>query len=255
MKRLLFILTFLLASQTMLHAQKFATTYYNPKIDNFSFHFGIGVASYAGDVASFGTNLFPTLERLQSNIGIAYRLKPNLRARWQLTYYGIDANTYKARYLDIGDKSRRSGPAINGLLESNISLIYDFVSKDVLDKGLKKFNIYGVMGLGLTTLRKSSLSISGQVKAKAPVTPILLLGGGLEYYVRKNISIAFEYGFRLTATDLFDNIKGNTSVPDNYLFYGYKVNYAPTHGFSLNKYRKKHQNQGGQSDKKFLGLF
>ena len=262
MKKLLFTFLLIIGTSTVSFGQLnklFSTTYYNPKINNFSFHYGIGNSVFNGDVIELKNNLAPSFKRINITIGGSYRLRPRLRVRAELTYYNFFEKIQLIQHLDVGYANNKFKVSS---IESNISFIFDFTSKHLIDKAYKKINAYSVIGLGSTLISNSPAKQTvvakiGLVQERSwPVIPVLIFGGGLEYYYRRNISIALEWGIRTTIFDNIDYITNNKNnvggFSDSYIFYGYKLNYAPTYGFNLKEYKKKHQNP--RNKKSFLGL-
>lgn len=170
---------------------------------------------------------------------LQYRLTNHISFRGQSSYYRIFSKpSLKEEYSQYANR-----PAIRSAnAEAFVGVKYDLVSKEWIEKGNARWNLYGLIGAGITYFNPQNALTGESLRAGNPaehgkngkfyyqnIMPIMPWGLGVSYYFFDNQAITFEVVARTTWTDWLDHIyrkEGRDFSNDKYLFIGFQYEFA-----------------------------
>ncbi|MEM1136482.1 MAG: DUF6089 family protein [Bacteroidota bacterium] len=212
-----------IAYEKIIHSYPYFKKYTNPLLSPFSYHFGLGITGYKGDLSTP-----PDFVRQKNHLtpfislGIQYRLTHYVSLRFEASGFQLYSEPTDERKNLIGFQSLNT--------EAHISVIHEFVAKSSVESYAKKLSPYIWGGIGGIFFNPKSLDDDSNMLNSADTTVsnfslVFPLGVGINYYLNERINIALEGGARLTQTTLLDgNIsEESNNTYDRYFFLGAKV--------------------------------
>jgi hypothetical protein len=254
MKSILFALLLLAASTAALAQNNIPYTaiYYSPNVGSFYYSGGLGSVGYIGDLGSmFGP---------RKTHGLLQGLQYNLSAGYQLTNYvslRLDWHSYKHSspdYRSADSLTRFTEFKAGRSMDFSINLVHDLTQKANIDAGDRLYSPYVLFGVGITqhkgTLTFDSTEVdydlfpdvANEEKAMNKMGIILPLGGGIRYYIRHNLNVAFEVRAAVDLSDMFDHVANrvpDTKTRDKYILYGLRLTWSKSYQFNYRFYKKK----------------
>ena len=197
--------------------------YAHPLLSPFSFHFGVGLTAYAGDLgtppdfANQKNHLTPLL-----NLGISYRLTHYISLRAELSGFQLYAQPSQDANELTGFKSLNA--------EGSFVLVHEFIPKSSIESYSSTFSPYLFGGVGYTIFQPKSIDDDSDMLAVQDTTVsnmamVIPAGLGVKYYLNESVNIELEGGVRFARTDVLD---GNVGIDKNerddmYFFLGARV--------------------------------
>jgi hypothetical protein len=179
---------------------------------------GLGSAAYFGDLQE-GNTLPSTLNL---SFSYEYQLRGRLALRADAAAYQLAASDANAGALYPGRQERNlSFHATNAELSGSF-VLYLFRNLPAAYRGRSLFNLYGLMGMGLTyynpkttlndgnTYRLRDFETEGVSYSK--ISPLIPMGMGIQAKINRQLDMALEVVYRSTFTDYLDDV--STVYPD-----------------------------------------
>lgn len=198
--------------------------YAHPLLSPFSYHIGVGITAYAGDLstppdfANQKNHLTPLL-----NLGISYRLTHFISLRAELSGFQLYSQPKENSNLFTGFKSLNA--------EGSLVLVHEFIPKSSIESYSSTFSPYLFGGVGYTLFNPRSIEDDRDLLAVNDTTVsnmalVIPAGVGIKYYLHESINIELEGGVRFARTDVLDGNVGldNNRRDDMYFFFGARVN-------------------------------
>jgi opacity protein-like surface antigen len=180
----------------------------------YSFYIGGGMASYLGDLTE-GTKIF-NKPGWAVNAGVIYDISKNLSAKLDMGLQKVQASDSKNSSANLKNRSLSftsnvfdvSLSAEYTVMDMNKHKISPFVSVGV---GALFFSPYAYDGLTgkrvyLRELGTEGQGLVGYSDFYSGVSAELPLGVGAKYRVNDNLTVKFEFNYRLTNTDYLDDV-------------------------------------------------
>lgn len=182
----------------------------------------------------FKNDLHGLLEAKAQNSFMNFHL--SLDASFRLTNY-VSIRVGGSGYQLYGEPTENAASAVirdtkpavySQNLEGYVAIVHDIFSRYRIDRGKVLWNVYGMVGVGLTffepknpitgdNLRpeESGPEASYQDFAYANLTPIIPVGIGFSYYLADNSALSLEITHRFTRTSWLDNAYHSYRVVDD----------------------------------------
>ena len=202
----------------------------------YPWEFGIklGGSSLAGDLTD---NSFPFIDQISPAGGIYLRrrLGNALALRAQLMYGFLQNNTDKAddadvMGLDASIETTVFEPSLSLDIEPFFGARFDnYTFKPGLSPYISGGIGYGIFGDDATEFGSGTTATSGDIAADAAARAddntalVFPVGAGIRYYFSPKSSLAIDYRFRFTSSDLIDGVSqsfGDPDENDQYSFLG-----------------------------------
>lgn len=206
------------------------------KMGRYEFGIGIGMLVYQGDLtpSAFGSH---RTARFGLSLTGGKLISPSFSFRGNLLWGALS-----------GDDAKFSTPAYRQERNFNFSALVRELSGQIVWRPLKekKLTPYLFGGAGLTSLRIErdwsginysffDAEASGMAAALAVdsahrlpgVTPVLVSGLGVKYFITEALALNAEYSYRIMRTDYLDgfSIAANPDKKDHYMNYSIGVSY------------------------------
>ncbi len=211
--------------------------YTHPKFSHTTFHGGLGLGIYSGDLAK------PTSASQQGgfmnpqlNIGIGRQITHYVALRAEAAWFRLRAEPVEGQWYDTGFKGSN--------FEGYITLVHRLFPKYYFESVYRGFDPYVFLGIGMmqySTKPTGELNTPTAINGKGS-TRIIPLGMGFNYHWRGNLWVSIEGGARFAASDLLDNASVSedpTPKNDRYFIYRIKVNYQPEKRFFYPHFLKR----------------
>ena len=221
-------------------SSSFVESYQSYQLSHWSIGGGTGIVVFNGDLHdTFDGSSQNNFLNFHATGFLQYRFTNHLSWRGQASFYQIFTKPSEE------DEYKRfaGNPAVKSSnLEVFGSLRYDLVSKDWIERGESKWNVYGLIGAGLTYFEPKD-AVTGE-NLRAPdeesdfedgkryytnVIPMMPFGIGVNHYFTDNQAITLEIIYRSTLSDWMDNTfsrKDESRNADHYLFIGFNYEFT-----------------------------
>jgi hypothetical protein len=172
---------------------------------------GGGAVSYSGELGNYGDKIRPMV-----NVGILYKIIPNLSLRGDFSYFTLTGDD-KGGNNDFRNLSFRSRN-----IEAFGGVMYELFDVDNYSRGQALIvNPYIFAGLGVTNVNPTTVLDGNRYKLRdfqtedvkyAGSTPVIPLGLGVRLEVTRMIGFSLEATYRFTFTDYLDDVSTNYVV-------------------------------------------
>jgi hypothetical protein len=230
--------------------------YVSPDLSRVTVSLGTGVSLFKNDLNGFLEGRYQNnFLNFFGNVGVAYRVTDYVSFQLLGGMYQL----YAAPSAKVASQVFLTNPTVKSTnVEGYFALVHDFFSKNSIDHGRRRWNLYAIAGVGFTRFEPVDVATGEKLRPMTEeeaqqyeypynhVMPIFPMGLGFSAYLADNQAFSLELCYRLTGSDWMDHAwYRNTFLSrlDGYLLAGVKYHYTflsnARGGFHYKGYRKR----------------